>query len=92
MKKIDINAKYRSVAIFCAVHGGKNNGKAHILWSDLQKRFGHSWNTYTHELHVNGMLFGGSGYEYLRPQWVVMTHAERMEQIKQMYPYPYAEQ
>ncbi len=89
MRSIDINSKYRSVAIFCSVHGGKKDGKAHILWSDLEKRFGINWYTYIHELHVKGMLFGCNGYEYLRPQWAVMTPSERMENIKKMYPYPY---
>ncbi len=35
------------------------------------------------------MLYGGSGFVYLRPEWAAMTPAERMERIKQMYPYPY---
>lgn len=25
MKRIDINQKYRAVAIYCAVHGGRSN-------------------------------------------------------------------
>ena len=92
MKHIDINQKYRAVAIYCALHGGKNDGKAHITWDELRERFGISWNSYTNELHAKGMLFGGSGYEYLRPEWEAMTPAERMERIKQIYPYPYRKQ
>ena len=89
MKQVDINATYRAVAIFCAVHGGKNEGKAHVTWDALRERFGISWQTYTNELHAKGMLYGGNGYEYLRPHWADMTPAERMERIKQMYPYPW---
>lgn len=89
MKRVDINRTYRAVAIFCAVHGGKNEGRAHVSWDMLKQRFGVSWESYTNELRANGMLYGGSGFVYLRPEWAVMTLAERMERIKQMYPYPY---
>ena len=89
MKKIDINRKYRQVAIFCAVEGGKNDGRALIPWSVLEDKFGISWQSYTNELHANGMLYSSNGYEYLRPDWAAMTPTERMEQIKKWYPYPY---
>ena len=89
MKKIDINRKYRQVAIFCAVQGGKNDGQALIPWSVLEDKFGISWQSYTNELHANGMLYSSNGYEYLRPDWAAMTLTERMEQIKKWYPYPY---
>jgi hypothetical protein len=92
MKRIDINRKYRSVAVFCAIHGGKNDGRAHIPWTLLREKFGISWETYTNELRSKGMLFAGNDYVYLRPAWAAMTQAERMEQIKRMYPYPYQEQ
>ncbi len=88
MKKIDINRTYRAVAIFCAVRCGKNEGKARVTWDELKEKFGINWESYTHELRVNGMLFGGVGYLYLRPEWEAMTPAERMERIKEMYPYP----
>lgn len=89
MKRVDINQKYRAVAIFCAVHGGKNDGREHISFDALEQRFGVSWESYTNELRANSMLFGGVGYVYLRPEWAAMTLAERMERIKQWYPYPY---
>ena len=88
MKRVDINGKYRMVAIFCALHGGKGDGLTHIPWDTLERRFGVSWETYTNELRANGMLHAGTGYVYLRPEWKAMTQAERMERILQMYPYP----
>lgn len=86
MKKIDINFMYRQCAIFCAVHGRKNEGKGHITWDSLKERFGVSWESYANELKVKGMLFGATGYYYLRPEWAVMTPAEQMEEISKMYP------
>lgn len=91
MKRIDINSKYRAVAIYCAVHGGKNDGRAHVTWDELRQRFGVSWESYTNELRANGMLSAGAGFVYLRPVWATMTQAERMEHIKQWYPYPWQE-
>ena len=38
---------------------------------------------------AKGMLFSTNGFEYLRPAWVAMTPAERMAEVKKMYPYPY---
>lgn len=89
MKRIDINIKYRAVAIFCAIQCGKNDGTAHLSWDILREKFGINWQTYTHELHVKGMLYSTNGFEYLRPAWQVMTPSERMEEIKRIYPYPY---
>lgn len=89
MRRIDPNIKYRSVAIFCAIHGGKDEGKAHIPWSALEEKFGINWQSYTNELHAKGMLFSTNGFEYLRPAWVAMTPAERMAEVKKMYPYTY---
>ena len=89
MRKIDINARYRSCAIFCATRGRKNDSKAHITNDELKERFGINWESLTNELRVKGMLFAGVGYVYLRPAWAVMTAAEQMEEIKKMYPYPY---
>lgn len=89
MRRIDINARYRSVAIFCAIHGGKNEGRNLIPWDVLKEKYGEAWETYTHELMVNGMLHGANDYMYLTPEWASLTPTERMERIKQMYPYPY---
>lgn len=88
---MDINHKYRAVAIFCAVHGGKNDGKAYIPWTTLREKFGINWESYTNELRSKGMLFATNDSVYLRPAWAAMTQQERMEEIKRMYPYPYQE-
>ncbi|MCR5817907.1 MAG: hypothetical protein K6F89_02250, partial [Prevotella sp.] len=69
----------------------KNDGRSHITWEELKQKFGASWESYTNELRANGMLFGGTGFLYLRPEWAAMTQAERMERIKEMYPYPWQE-
>lgn len=89
VKRVDINHLYRAVAIFCAVHGGKNNGKAHVPNALLREKFGVSWESYTNELRAKGMLFADTEGVYLRPAWAAMTQAERMEEIKNMYPYPW---
>lgn len=89
MRKIDINHKYRTAAIFCAVKGRGNNGKARISWEALKERLGVQWESYTHELTVKGMLHGGSGYVYLTKAWAAMTAAEQMEEIMKMYPKEY---
>lgn len=73
-------------AIFCLVHGSKNDGRALISWEQLREHMGESWETYAHELMVNGMLHGGLGYFYLTDEWMAMTRAEGMEKINQMYP------
>ena len=91
MKRVDMNIRYRSCAIFCAVNGRKNNGTAKVSWDSLEKRFGIGWESLVNELKVKGMLFGGSGYVYLRPDWQAMTAAEQMEEIMKMYPHKYVE-
>ena len=90
MRQVDINGKYRQCAIFCAVHGRKNDGKGHITWEALKEHFGVNWESYANELKVKGMLFGAVGYYYLRPAWALMTPTEQMEEIKKIYPYPYS--
>ena len=89
MTRTDINARYRSVAIFCSTHGGKNDGRNPIPWAALREKYGEQWETYAHELTVKGMLHGAADYMYLTPEWAAMTPPERMERIKQLYPYPY---
>lgn len=89
MKKIDINRRYRSMAIYCATWGRKKDGKALISWQQLKDQFGECWETYAHELIVKGMLHSGGGYVYLSNAWAVMTASEQMEQIRKMYPRTY---
>ncbi len=86
MRKIDINRRYRNMAIYCATWGRKNEGKALITWNQLRSHFGESWETYVHELNVKGMLHYGSGYVYLTPAWAAMTAVEQMKAIQEMYP------
>lgn len=88
MKKVDINSRYRTCAIFCVSRGRKNAGKAHITWQELEDRFGIGWESLTNELKVKGILLGGVGYMYLTKQWAMMTPAEQMEEIINIYPYP----
>ena len=89
MRRIDVNIRYRAAAIFCAVHGVKDGCRVLIPWEVLREKFGINWQSLTNELHVKGMLHSSNGYEYLRPSWIEMTPAERMAEVKKMYPYPY---
>lgn len=89
MKNVDINIKYRAVAIYCAVHCCKNSGCNRVSWDELEQKFGISWESYTNELRVKGMLEAGIGWVRLRKEWVCMTLKERMERIKEWYPYPW---
>ena len=91
MRKVDINRRYRSCAIYCVAIGRKNDGRGHITWKALEERFGIGWESLTNELKVNGILHGTVGYMYLTPRWAAMTAAEQMEEIKKIYPYPYNE-
>ena len=38
MRRVDINRKYRMVAFFCAMHGGKDGTRAIIPWETLQEK------------------------------------------------------
>ncbi|MBR4592186.1 MAG: hypothetical protein IKO35_03165 [Elusimicrobiaceae bacterium] len=91
MRRVDINRRYRSCAIYCVTIGRKNDGRGHITWKALEERFGIGWESLTNELKVKGILHGTVGYMYLTPQWAAMTAAEQMEEIKKIYPYPYSE-
>ena len=88
MKKVDINRRYRTCAIYCASMGRKNDGKGHITWDDLEKKFGINWESLTNELKVKGILHGAVGYLYLTKSWAAMSASEQMDEILKIYPYP----
>lgn len=87
MKRRDVNARYRTCAIYCVVRGRLNNGKGHITWNELREKFGEGWESLTNELKVKGIIYGSNGFMYLTPTWSNMTNAEQMEEIIKIYPY-----
>lgn len=86
---MDINKRYRSCAIYCVVQCLNDLGRGHVLWSDLEKKFGLNWESLTNELRVKGILCGSSGFMYLSPLWRSMSRSECMSAILKIYPYPY---